>query len=322
MLKYSKRNESNVSTRVGEKGGILVIKGKRLKLTNRQKNEILWGWLFTFPTMLGLVVLNIYPAIKTVYESFFKTGAFGKGNTFIGLANYETIFKSKDMWQALINTFKYAIVEVPFSIVIALVLAVLLNRKMKGRTIYRTIFFLPMVAAPAAIAMVWRWLFNSEFGLLNNVLKTEINWVSNPKIAVFSIAVIGIWSIIGYNMVLFLSGLQEIPKDYYEASSIDGANGIHQFFHITIPLLSPTIFFVCVTRIIGALQVFDLVFMVMDRNNPALNKTQSLVYLFYQYSFVENNKGLGSAIVVVLLIIIMLITVIQMKAQKKWVYYN
>lgn len=322
MLKYSKRNESNVSTRVGEKGGILVIKGKRLKLTNRQKNEILWGWLFTFPTMLGLVVLNIYPAIKTVYESFFKTGAFGKGNTFIGFANYETIFKSKDMWQALINTFKYAIVEVPFSIVIALVLAVLLNRKMKGRTIYRTIFFLPMVAAPAAIAMVWRWLFNSEFGLLNNVLKTEINWVSNPKIAVFSIAVIGIWSIIGYNMVLFLSGLQEIPKDYYEASSIDGANGIHQFFHITIPLLSPTIFFVCVTRIIGALQVFDLVFMVMDRNNPALNKTQSLVYLFYQYSFVENNKGLGSAIVVVLLIIIMLITVIQMKAQKKWVYYN
>ena len=117
-----------------------------------------------------------------------------------------------------------------------------------------------MVAAPAAVAMVWRWLFNSEFGLLNNLFGTEINWISDPKIAVFSIAVIGIWSIIGYNMVLFLSGLQEIPRDYYEASSIDGANGIYQFFHITVPLLSPTIFFVTVTRVISALQVFDLIF--------------------------------------------------------------
>ena len=179
-----------------------------------------------------------------------------------------------------------------------------------------------MVAAPAAVAMVWRWLFNSEFGLLNNLLGSNINWISDPKIAVISIAVIGIWSIIGYNMVLFLSGLQEIPRDYYEASSIDGANGIYQFFHITVPLLSPTIFFVTVTRVISALQVFDLIFMVMDRNNPALGKTQSLVYLFYQYSFVNNNKGMGSAIVVLLLAIIMLITVFQMYAQKKWVYYN
>lgn len=291
-------------------------------MTSRQKNEFIWGWMFIFPTMLGLIVLNIYPIMKTIYESFFKTGAFGKGNVFIGLANYEKLVNTPDMWQSLINTFKYAIVEVPLSLGIALVLAVLLNRKMRGRSAYRTIFFLPMVAAPAAIAMVWRWLFNSEFGLLNNALGTKINWISDPKIAVFSIAVIGVWSIIGYNMVLFLSGLQEIPKDYYEASNIDGANGIYQFFHITVPLLSPTIFFVAVTRIIGALQIFDLIFMVMDRNNPALNKTQSLVYLFYKYSFIENNKGLGSAVVVVLLLIIMVITVVQMRAQKKWVYYN
>ncbi len=122
-------------------------------------------------------------------------------------------------------------------------------------------------------------------------------------------------------MVLFLAGLQDIPKDYYEASSIDGANGIYQFFHITIPLLSPTIFFVAITRVIGGLQVFDLIFMVMDKNNPALYKTQSLVYLFYQESFVNNNKGVGSAIVVFLLIIIMVITVLENKAQK-YVYYN
>ena len=301
------------------KGTELKIKRK---ITSREKNEFLWGWAFILPTMIGLIVLNIYPIIKTIYESFFKTGDFGKGNIFIGLANYQRVLTDPEVWQSLLNTFKYAIVEVPFSIIIALVLAVLLNRKMKGRAAYRTIFFLPMVAAPAAIAMVWRWLFNSEFGLLNNVLGTNINWISNPNIAVYSIGVIGVWSIIGYNMVLFLSGLQEIPKDYYEASNIDGASGIYQFFHITVPLLSPTIFFVTVTRVIGALQVFDLIFMVMDRNNPALSKTQSLVCLFYQYSFVQNNKGLGSTIVVVLLAIIMIITVFQMKAQKKWVYYN
>ena len=291
-------------------------------MTPREKNECIWGWLFILPTMIGLIILNIYPIFKTIYESFFKTGDFGRGNVFIGLENYKRILTDGEVWQSLLNTFKYAIVEVPFSLVIALLLAVLLNRKMKGRAAYRTIFFLPMVAAPAAVAMVWRWLFNSEFGLLNNLFGTEINWISDPKIAVFSIAVIGIWSIIGYNMVLFLSGLQEIPRDYYEASSIDGANGIYQFFHITVPLLSPTIFFVTVTRVISALQVFDLIFMVMDKNNPALSKTQSSVYLFYDYSFINNNRGLGSSIVVLLLVIIMIITVFQMYAQKKWVYYN
>lgn len=292
-----------------------------MKWTSRQKNECIWGWAFILPTMIGLIVLNIYPIFKTIIESFYKTGDFGRGNTFIGLQNYQKILGDPEIWQALLNTFKYAIVEVPFSIAIALVLAVLLNRKMIGRAAYRTIFFLPMVAAPAAIAMVWRWLYNSEFGLLNHMLGTKTNWISNPSIAVFAVAVIGVWSILGYNMVLFLAGLQDIPKDYYEASSIDGANGIYQFFHITIPLLSPTIFFVAITRVIGGLQVFDLIFMVMDKNNPALYKTQSLVYLFYQESFVNNNKGMGSAIVVFLLIIIMIITVIQMQMQKH-VYYS
>ncbi len=291
------------------------------KGTTRERNEFVWGWLFIFPTMLGLIILNIIPIFQTIYQSFFKTGDFGRGNIFIGMENYIKMFGDAEVWQSVINTFKYAIVEVPFSIAIALVLAVLLNRKMMGVSAYRTIFFLPMVAAPAAIAMVWRWLFNSEFGLLNHIFGTSINWISDPAIAVFAIAVIGIWSIIGYNMVLFLAGLQEIPRDYYEAASIDGATGINQFFNITVPLLSPTIFFVTITRVIGGLQVFDLIFMVMDKNNPALYKTQSLVYLFYQESFVNNNKGMGSAIVVFLLVIIMIITVIQMQMQKH-VYYN
>ncbi|WP_302416777.1 carbohydrate ABC transporter permease [Blautia marasmi] len=290
--------------------------------TSRERSEFLWGWLFILPTVIGLVILNIIPIFQTLYQSFFKTGDFGKGNIFVGVENYIKVFGDHEVWQSLINTFKYAIVEVPFSIVIALVLAVLLNRKMKGRGIYRTIIFLPMVAAPAAVAMVWRWLFNSDFGLINNVFHTSVKWVSDPKIAVFSIAVIGVWSIIGYNMVLFISGLQEIPHDYYEAAEIDGATGVKSFFHITVPLLSPTIFFVLVTRVIGSLQVFDLMYMVMDKSNPALEKTQSLVYLFYKYAFINKNMGYGATIVILLLIITMIITVFQMIGQKKWVFYN
>ena len=294
---------------------------KKKKSTTWERNQRKWGWAFILPTMIGIIVLNLWPIVQTIYQSFCKVGSFGD-SSFAGFANYKKMFADPEVWQSLLNTFKYAIIEVPFSIAIALILAVFLNRKMHGRTIYRAIFFLPMVVAPAAVAMVWRWLFNSEFGLLNHIFHTKINWISDPKIAVYAIAVIGVWSIIGYNMVLFLSGLQEIPRDYYEAASIDGATGVKQFFHITIPLLSPTIFFVMVTRVIGAMQVFDLIFMVMDRNNPALYKTQSLVYLFYQNSFVQNNKGYGSTIVVLLLVVIMIMTVFQNIAQKKWVHYN
>lgn len=295
-------------------------------VSRREKSEFLWGWLFLLPTMTGLIILNIIPIFQTIYQSFFKTGAFGKGNVYIGLGNYSKLLKDGTVWQALWNTFKYALVEVPFSIAIALVLAVILNGKIKGRSIWRTIYFLPMVAAPAAVAMVWRWLYNSEFGLINHLLNrigfSSVNWISDPGIAYISVAIVGIWSVIGYNMVLFFAGLQEIPRDYYEVAEIDGAGGVKQFFYITLPLISPTMFFVTVTRVIGAMQVFDSIYMMMEKSNPALVKTQSLVYLFYKYSFVEGNKGYGSAIVMLLLLVILLITVIQLLCQKKWVNYN
>lgn len=302
------------------------MKKNKKKMTKRMKSEFLWGWAFILPTMIGLIVLNIIPIFQTIWQSFYKTGSFGRGNIFIGMANYKRLIADEAIWQALLNTLKYAIIEVPFSIAISLVLAVLLNQKIKGRSIYRMIYFMPMVCAPAAVAMVWRWLYNSEFGLLNHMLEAiglkEVHWVSDPKIAIISIAVVGIWSVIGYNMVLFLAGLQEIPRDYYEAAEIDGAGEVTKFFKITLPLISPTMFFVVVTRVIASLQVFDSIFMMVDKSSPALPKTQSLVYLFYRYAFIENNKGYGSAIVVLLLIIIMIITVFQMIAQKKWVHYD
>lgn len=295
-------------------------------MTSQERHELFWGWIFVAPTMIGLIILNFVPIVQTVWQSFCKTGAFGQGNEFIGLKNYIDLFSDGQVWQSLLNTVIYTLIEVPFSIAIALLLAVLLNRKIRLRSVYRTIFFLPMVAAPAAVAMVWRWLYNSDFGLLNHLLESvgmsRVNWISNPDISIVSVAIVGIWSVIGYNMVLFLGGLQEVPRDYYEAASIDGATGIKQFFHITLPLISPTLFFVVVTRVIAALQVFDVIYMMIDRTNPALPKTQSLIGLFYTYSFEQNNKGYGSAIIVLLLIIIMVITALQNKAEKKWVTYN
>ena len=291
-------------------------------MSPKEKTEAKWGPIFVAPTIIGLLILNFYPIFNTIYQSFCKTGDFGKGNTFVGLANYSKVLANAETWQSFWNTIKYAIIEVPFGIVIALILAVLLNKKIGGRSAYRTIFFLPMVCAPAAVAMVWKWLYNTQFGLLNNVFHTKVAWISDPKIAWISIGIIGVWSIIGYNMVLFIGGLQEIPGDYYEAASIDGANGLRQFFSITVPLLSPTTFFIVQTRIIGALTIFDLMFMVMDKTNVALKKVQSVVYLFYQYAFTNGNKGYGATLVVVLLIFIMIITFILQKLEKRVVYHN
>lgn len=292
------------------------------KMTKAQKREAAWGLAFVAPAILGLLVLNFYPIFNTIWMSFLKTGDFGKGNTFVGMKNYVAVCTSAEFWSSLWNTIKYAIIEVPFSIVIALILAVFLNRKIKFRSGYRTIFFLPMVAAPAAVAMVWKWLYNQQFGLLNHLFHTDIAWISNPNIAWIAVAVVGVWSIIGYNMVLFIGGLQEIPRDYYEAAEIDGATGIHQFFHITIPLLSPTTFFIVQTRLIAALQIFDLMYMMIDKTNIALPKVQSVVYVFYQYVFTYDNKGYGSTMVVLLLLFILALTVILQKLEKKFVFYN
>lgn len=298
--------------------------GKR-KISKKRWNEWCWGWGLVFPTILGLIVLNIIPIFQTLYLSFFKSGAFGKGNIFVGLENYKKLLADEQVWYAVRNTIGYTCLVVPITVILALLLAVALNGKLKGKGVYRTIYFIPMVAAPAAVTMVWKWLYNNQYGLLNHFLKSigikGINWIDDPHVALIAIALIGIWSTVGYSMVLLLAGLQEIPKDYYEASDIDGASRTFQFFHITLPLVSPTLFFVLVTSIITAMQVFDVIYMMIDVTSPSYNSTVSLVYLFYNNSFKYSNKGYGSAIVMLLLAIIMVITVIQTKLQKKWVNY-
>lgn len=295
------------------------------RIPKNKLNEWKWAYIMIAPTIIGLIILNIIPIFQTIYLSFFKSGAFGQNNIFIGLENYKNMFAEVQTWYAVRNTLVYTCLVVPLTMIISLIIAVILNNRIPGKGIYRTIYFIPMIAAPAAITMVWRWLYNYNFGFINHLLDgwglDKVKWIENPNIALYSIIIIGIWSTIGYSMVILLAGLQEIPRDFYEASTIDGASPIVQFFRITLPLVSPTLFFVAVTSIITAMQVFDVIYMMIDVSNPAYNDTVSLVYLFYNNSFKYSNKGYGSALVVLLLSIIMIITVIQMKVQKKWVKY-
>jgi multiple sugar transport system permease protein len=298
---------------------------KRKKISNRKLQDYSWAYLMVAPTVIGLCILNLWPIVQTAYISLTRSNGFGAA-TFVGLNNYQSMFTDPQVLQATINTLIYTAISAPLGIFISLIVAVLMNTKIRGKSLYRTIFFLPVVATPAAVAMVWRWLLDYKYGIVNYVLSrvgiSGPNWIGDSNYVMTTIVIVGIWSMLGYNMIILLAGLQEIPETYYEAADIDGAGPIRKFFSITVPLLSPTMFFVTVTTMIGSLQVFDYIYMMVDKGNPALPNAISLVYLFYRYSFVDYNQGYGSAIVMLLLVIILIITLIQLKLQKKWVHYE
>lgn len=311
--------ENIQQTKTHQKSTFITI-GKR----RYRKSSILWGYLFILPTCLGMFFLNIKPTFDTIFMSFYKSSGLGEAK-FAGLENYQRLIQDPQIPLAIWNTIKYTIFAVPGIIVFSLLVAVLLNQKIKGLSLYRVIYFLPVVSTPAAIAMVWRWLYNSDYGLINYALSLiGIKgpwWLGDPKFSILAIAIVGIWSAIGYNMVILLAGLQEIPRDYYESASLEGAGPIKQFFSITLPLVSPSLFFVVITTVINALQVFDVIYLMFDSKSEVIMHTQSLVYLFFKHSFILSNKGYGAAIVVLLLVVIGLITALQMKLQKKWVHY-
>ncbi|UUZ58624.1 carbohydrate ABC transporter permease [Nocardioides sp. B-3] len=202
----------------------------------------------------------------------------------------------------------------------------MLNHKgVRGVGLYRAMFFLPVVTLPAAVAMVWRYLLNGDFGIVNHLLSLiGINgpsWVADGRFALYSLVVVGIWSSPGYNIVILLAGLQTIPTELYEASALDGAGPVRQFVSVTIPMLSPSIFFVSVLSVIGSLQMFDLVYVMVGRTSPALESTQTIIYIFYERAFVQNDRGYAAAIVLVLLLLVPVLTFIQFRLQRRWVHY-
>ena len=291
------------------------------KASRRSKSESRWAYLMVAPTIIGLLVLNIYPFLDTIKLSFSKTMPFGLYEL-QGLDNYIEMFTSAEFWRANLNTLYFCILTVPLGLFLSLIVAVMLNAQIKGRTAFRAVFFLPMVVAPAAVAMVWKWMFNTEYGIINTILHSKVNWITDPNIVMVTCAIVAIWSAIGYDAVLLLSGLQNISKSYYEAASLDGATKLQQFFHITLPMVSPTLFVVMIMRLMSSIKVYDLIYMLVEEGNPALTKAQSLMYLFYRESFVTGNRGLGSAVVIWTVALIGVVTAVQFWGQKKWVNYE
>lgn len=291
------------------------------KLSPAARREENWGWIMVAPTIIGLVVLNLWPFFQTIYTAFCEHLGFGHYQ-FVGLANFTRMFQNAEFWRATWNTILFCILTVPVGLFLSLLVAMLLNAKIKFKGGFRTIFFLPLVCAPAAVTMVWRFIFNGEYGILNQLFGTEIGWITDPKFVMVSCAIVAIWSNIGYDAVLLLAGLQNIPKTLYEANSIDGAGKVKQFFTITLPMVSPTLFVVMIMRLMSAVKVYDLIYMMVEDTNPAVTSVQSLMYLFYRSSFIAGERGYGSAIVLWTVLLIGLVTVIQFYGQKKWVNYD
>ena len=295
------------------------------KTSIKLNKEWLTGYLMIFPVVAGLLVFYIYPIFKVIIDSFYEVGSFNK-RSFVGLDNYLTMFNDPEMWSSLINTFSYVIVIVPGTIIISLILAALLNTKIKGRGFFRVVYFIPAITMGAAVAMIWKWMYNSDHGIINAILNAlgfdSVNFLTNPNTALLSICLVSIWINVGYNMIILLAGIQGISKTYYEAASIDGASPVKQFFGITLPLVTPTLFFVLITNLIGTFQTFDTIYMMIKESGIAMEATQSMVMYFFRNAFSYSKKGYASALAVFLFLIIMLVTLIQMKLQKKWVNYE
>lgn len=302
----------------------MAVKDRKRKL-NFQSQRSKWGYIMVAPTMLGIILLNLWPLIQSFALSTQKNLGFNNYK-FVGLDNYIKMFSSPVIWQALGNTLVFTILTVPVAVFLSLILASLVNSKIRGKGIYRTIYFLPMVVAPAAIAMVWKWMFNADYGIINYFLSflgvDTIRWLTSSKTALLSVSIVAVWGQLGYRMIILMAGLNAIPRSYYEAAEIDGASAIKRFRHITIPLVSPTLFFVITTGFMGAVKQFDTVYMMIEDVNPALQNAQTILYLYFEEAFVKNNKGYASSIVMFTFVIIMIMTGIQFVLQKKWVHYE
>jgi len=309
---------------VDRSGGAKVSPSRRRRVNPMSVGA--WPLLFIGPLMLGVLIFYYFPIIGNLYASFTKTNAFGGNQKFVGLDNYTDLLARPDLPSATVNTLFYTAVvllAVPFSVVIASLLEL---PGLKGRSLYRVLFFMPYLAMPVAIVLVWRLFFNGNFGLLNQTVKTlgvadPPYWLSTPGLVILAVAFFGIWASIGFNVIILSAGLKSIPKELYEAAQLDGAGAWHQFKNITVPLLTPSIFFLTIMQAIGGFQLFDALFGMLGLNNPAAGASRSLVSLFYQEAFVNNNRGAGAAISIMILLLVGAVTAVQFWAQKKWVHY-
>lgn len=287
------------------------------------RRDGVWPWLFVGPLLAGVAVFYLWPIAQTAWFSLTHRGVFG-GSEFVGADNYTRLVADPALYTSLGNTLVYTLI-VLLGIPIAVYLAGLLNRPgLRFASVYRVLYFLPYVAMPTAVAMVWRIIYNGDFGILNWVLAlVGIDgpyWISTPGAAIVAVALVGLWSSLGFALIVLAAGLKNIPPELYEASELDGATPSRQFRAITVPLLSPSIFFVLIVTVIASFQLFDLLYAILGSTNPVLPKSMSLVYLFYSEGFVKNDKGYAAAVAMVIFLIIGLATLVQFRLQRKWVH--
>lgn len=271
---------------------------------------------FLSPTLLIFSVFILFPILFSFYLSFSQWNLFGGDTAFVGLDNYARMFDDEEFWEVFANTGIYTLGTVPLNMALALGAAFYLNTRVIGKRFLRAAFFTPVVISAVAAAVVWRWVFDPNLGLANYALEaigfSAVNWSNSPTAAMIALIIVGVWKSFGINMVLFAAGLSGIPAHYYEAAAIDGANGWQKFWHITVPLLSPTTLFVLVLSIIGSFQVFDIVF-VLTSGGP-LGATKVLVFYLYEHAFKYFDMGYASAVAYVLFALLFVLTLVQIRA--------
>lgn len=282
------------------------------------------AWLFLLPSLILFLTFTGIPVIAAFGISFTQWDLFNPAR-FVGLGNYTKLFGDPIFAKVMGNTAYFVLLSVPVQMLIGLGCALALNRGIRGQTFFRVAYFLPVVTSTIAAALVWAWLFNSNFGLVNAVLgllgvSNPPRWLASSQWAMPAVIIVSIWQNVGYAMVLFLAGLQNIRADLYDAAAMDGAKGLRRFWFITLPLLSPTTFFVLIISIIGSFQIFELVF-VMTNAGPA-NATNTLVFYIYQNGFQFYQMGYASAAAMVLFVIVLLMTLVQYGLQNRWVHYG
>lgn len=283
------------------------------------------AYLFLSPALLLFSVFTLFSVVYSFYLSFQQWNILEPEKTFVGLDNYARLLDDSRFHQAVLNTLYYAVFSVPLTMAIGLLVALLLNNQIRGRGLFRTLFYLPVVTPLVIAAIIWKWLYNGDYGLINyyllnlGLIDKPLLWLADPGLAMPAVILMSVWKGVGFHMVVYLAGLQAVPEELYDAAKVDGAGPVRRLFSITVPLLAPTSFFLFITSTIGSLQVFTEIF-VMTNGGP-LRRTTTIVYYLYQTAFKQFDMGYASAMAYALFAMICLFTVIQMRYLHREIEY-
>lgn len=298
---------------------------KTISIKKLKKQENLMGYLFASPWLLGLIVLGAFPILASFYISFTNYDMISAPK-FIGIANYRILFTNDALfWKSLGNTFYHVIIAIPLGIIVGVCLALLLNNKIKGMSIYRTLFYLPNVVSIVAMALLWLWLFQPSFGIINEILDPiyklfnmePLRWHQAVETSKITLIIMGLWSA-GGSMVIYLAQMQDIPYSLYESAEMDGANWIKKTIYITLPLMTPSIFFNFIMGLIGGFQVFTIAY-IMTSGGPS-RSTYYYAYYMFDKMIADQAMGMASAMAWILLVIVLIFTMVALRLNKYVVY--